>query len=160
MSCVNLLFRFKENNIQVNILSKVWGLRSWIATTNVCFLELFAFNGQEDPCSRQWEPTPVFLRGESHGQRSLAGYSPSVPKSKTWLRMSMSSWRFSSVQFSSVTQLCPTLCDTVTPLTFFLFKFFIKLFILYWAGPVNNPVLLPGKSHGRGSLVGCSPWDR
>ena len=23
-----------------------------------------------------------------------------------------------------------------------------------------TPVLLPGKSHGRGSLVGCSPWDR
>ena len=22
------------------------------------------------------------------------------------------------------------------------------------------PVLLPGKSHGRRSLVGCSPWDR
>ena len=22
------------------------------------------------------------------------------------------------------------------------------------------PVLLPGKSHGRGSLVGCSPWGR
>ena len=25
---------------------------------------------------RQWQPTPVFLPGESHGQRSLAGYSP------------------------------------------------------------------------------------
>ena len=25
---------------------------------------------------RKWQPTPVFLRGESHGQRSLAGYSP------------------------------------------------------------------------------------
>ena len=25
---------------------------------------------------RAWEPTPVFLPGESHGQRSLAGYSP------------------------------------------------------------------------------------
>ena len=24
---------------------------------------------------REWEPTPVFLPGESHGQRSLAGYS-------------------------------------------------------------------------------------
>ena len=24
---------------------------------------------------RAWEPTPVFLPGESHGQRSLAGYS-------------------------------------------------------------------------------------
>ena len=23
-----------------------------------------------------------------------------------------------------------------------------------------NPVLLPGKSHGRRSLVGCSPWGR
>ena len=23
-----------------------------------------------------------------------------------------------------------------------------------------NPVLLPGKFHGRGSLVGCSPWGR
>ena len=24
----------------------------------------------------KWKPTPVFLPGESHGQRSLAGYSP------------------------------------------------------------------------------------
>ena len=28
------------------------------------------------PWKRAWEPTPVFLPGESHGQRSLAGYSP------------------------------------------------------------------------------------
>ena len=25
---------------------------------------------------RKWQPAPVFLSGESHGQRSLAGYSP------------------------------------------------------------------------------------
>ena len=25
---------------------------------------------------RQWQPTPVFLPGKSHGQRSLADYSP------------------------------------------------------------------------------------
>ena len=25
---------------------------------------------------RKWQPTPVFWPGESHGQRSLAGYSP------------------------------------------------------------------------------------
>ena len=30
----------------------------------------------ESPCRRKWQPTPVFLPGESHGQRSLAGYSP------------------------------------------------------------------------------------
>ena len=29
-----------------------------------------------DPWRRKWQPTPVFLPGESHGQRSLAGYSP------------------------------------------------------------------------------------
>ena len=27
------------------------------------------------PQRRKWQPTPVFLPGESHGQRSLAGYS-------------------------------------------------------------------------------------
>ena len=26
--------------------------------------------------SRKWQPTPGFLPGESHGQRSLVGYSP------------------------------------------------------------------------------------
>ena len=25
---------------------------------------------------RRWQPTPVLLPGESHGQRSLVGYSP------------------------------------------------------------------------------------
>ena len=25
---------------------------------------------------RKWQSTPVFLPGESHGQRSLVGYSP------------------------------------------------------------------------------------
>ena len=28
------------------------------------------------PWRKQWQPTPVFLLGEFHGPRSLAGYSP------------------------------------------------------------------------------------
>ena len=28
------------------------------------------------PWRREWQPTPVFLPGESHRQRGLAGYSP------------------------------------------------------------------------------------
>ena len=28
------------------------------------------------PWRRKWQPTPVFLPGESHGQKSLVGYSP------------------------------------------------------------------------------------
>ena len=35
------------------------------------------FLGWEDPdWRREWQPTPVFLPGEFHGQRSLVGYSP------------------------------------------------------------------------------------
>ena len=32
--------------------------------------------GQENPLEEEMQPTPVFLPGESHGQRSLAAYSP------------------------------------------------------------------------------------
>ena len=32
--------------------------------------------GWEDPLEKKWLLTPVFLPGESHRQRSLAGYSP------------------------------------------------------------------------------------
>ena len=31
---------------------------------------------QKVPGSRKWQPTPVFLPGKFHGQKSLAGYSP------------------------------------------------------------------------------------
>ena len=31
--------------------------------------------GWEDPRRRKWQPTPVFLPGKSHGERSLAGHS-------------------------------------------------------------------------------------
>ena len=40
---------------------KRWGLNPWARTI---------------PWRRKWQPTPVFLPGESHGQRSLEGYSP------------------------------------------------------------------------------------
>ena len=30
---------------------------------------------QENPLAKGWQPTSVFLPGELHGQRSLAGYS-------------------------------------------------------------------------------------
>ena len=36
-------------------------------------------------CRREWQPTPVFLPGESHGQRNLVGYGSIV---KSWTRLS------------------------------------------------------------------------
>ena len=39
---------------------------------------------QEDPPGRKWQPTPIFLPGKYHGQRSLAGYTAhGVAKSQT-----------------------------------------------------------------------------
>ena len=34
----------------------------------------------EDPLRRKWQPTPVFLPGKSHGQRSLVGTVHGVAK--------------------------------------------------------------------------------
>ena len=42
------------------------------------------------PRRRKWQPTPVFLPGESHGQKSLVGYSPwGHKKSDTTEQLSM-----------------------------------------------------------------------
>ena len=38
------------------------------------------------PWRRKWQPTPVFLPGESHRQRSLGVYSPRSWKNLTWLK--------------------------------------------------------------------------
>ena len=46
--------------------------------------------------SRKWQPTPVFLPGESHGQRSLVGYSPWCLKESDM----MSTCAYNSFHFS------------------------------------------------------------
>ena len=38
------------------------------------------FDPWKIPWRGQWQPAPVFLPGKSHGQRSLAGYSPRGPE--------------------------------------------------------------------------------
>ena len=38
--------------------------------------------GREDPLEKGWQPTPAFLPGKPHGQRSLSGYSHGA--AKTW----------------------------------------------------------------------------
>ena len=43
------------------------------------------FLGREDPLEKEMATLSSVLAGESHGQRSLAGYSPSDCKSQTRL---------------------------------------------------------------------------
>ena len=87
-----------------------------------------------DPWRREWQPTPVFLPGGFHRQRSLVGCSPWGHKeSHNWRElacMHTNTWRRECARSLGHTAWHPT------------------------------PVLLPGKSHGWRSLVGCSPWGR
>ena len=48
---------------------------------------------------REWQDTPVFLPGESHGQRSLAGYIVhGVAKSQTRLALSLFTFTYCILQ--------------------------------------------------------------
>ena len=40
-----------------------------------CYFNLLPWV-EKIPWRREWQPTPLFFPGESHGQRNLAGYSP------------------------------------------------------------------------------------
>ena len=55
------------------------------------------------PWRREWQPTPVFLPGESHGQRILAVYSPQGGKE------SDTTERLSTAQPSKYVQICLSL---------------------------------------------------
>ena len=108
------------------------------------------------PWRREWQPTPVFLSGEFHGQRNLAGYSP-------WGRKEL---------------------DTTEQLYFTLLYFTImiggasgkehtcqcrrckRLRFDPWVRKIpwkrawkSTPVLFSGKSRGQRSLVSSNPRD-
>ena len=104
------------------------------------------------PWRRKWQPTPVFFPGKSHGQRSLVGCSPhGVVKSQTQLSEHTCTRKALYSVLSSFSIRCPKLVRNHSG------------FILAYQSPLARklwhptPVLLPGKSHGRRSLVCCSP---
>jgi hypothetical protein len=60
------------------------GLPSWFITESACNAGAAAGSCRRQldpwvrkiPWRRAWQPTPIVLPGESHGWRSLVGYSP------------------------------------------------------------------------------------
>ena len=57
------------------------------ANAGMCKRHVFDPWVRKIPWRRAWQPTPVLSRGESHGQRSLAGY-----KTKNFVFLAFS-WR-------------------------------------------------------------------
>ena len=61
------------------------------------------FLGWEDPWRGEWLSSPVFLSGDFHGQRSLAGYSPwGLKESDTTERLSLSLFKLTDVKKKSI----------------------------------------------------------
>ena len=55
------------------------GLPWWFSgKESTCQCRRYGFDSciRKIPWRRKWQPTPIELPGKSHGQRSLAGYSP------------------------------------------------------------------------------------
>ena len=65
--------------IKMMVKKKLRGLPWWLSgKESACEFRRHGFDPWvgKIPCRRKWQPTPVFLSGKSHGQRSLVGYSP------------------------------------------------------------------------------------
>ena len=75
-SCCGLFF-----SPPFSVFTHVCVLPRWLSKESACFHPWVG----KVPWRRQWQPTPVFSPGESHGQRSLVGHSPGVTRSRAWL---------------------------------------------------------------------------
>ena len=79
------------------------------------------------PWRRKWQPTPVFLPGEFHGQRSLVGYGPWGHKESDmteWLTMLLNIFCFYWIFIFLFLYECPILCSL--PICFMLVLFFVR----------------------------------
>ena len=82
---------------------KMWNIYIYIYTHIFIYIALpWWLSGKKSACNawdirslpgsgrswrRKWQPIPEFLPGKSHGQRSLAGYSP-----RGWKELDTTSW--------------------------------------------------------------------
>ena len=74
---LNSLFPTPQNMGQIGLeVGLPWWLRFWERICLPCRRSRFDPWVGKIHWRRKWQPTPVFLPGESHGQRNLAGYSP------------------------------------------------------------------------------------
>ena len=144
-------------------LSRSWRSFSYSSSVYSCYLLVSSASVRPIPfqlkhsCSdispvrasqgrRAWQPTAIFLPGESHGQSILAGYSPWGHKESDmteWLSTGLPTW-LSGKESTFQCRRCE-----FNP----------------WVGKIPyrrkwwpTPVFLTGESHAQRSLAGYSPW--
>ena len=79
---------FKKNMWYTHTMKYYWAIARWLSGKEQAWqcrrqkrhkwYQRDGFNSwvRKIPWRRKWRPTPVFLLGKSHGQKSLMGYSP------------------------------------------------------------------------------------
>ena len=92
------------------------------------------------PWRRKWQPTPVLLPGESHGQRSLAGYSPQGLKELDTTEVTDLSLHFSQNQVIAYSEQQPV---SLFPNLLLILAYFISVV----QGEKNASVYLIFKLH-------------
>ena len=108
------------------------------------------------PWRRKWQPTPVFLPGESHGQRSLAGYSPwhrketDTTEQLTLLLSSSRGWDPRAL--SRVTALLARSCAGGSPVC-------PQGLPLSHSAPSPAPALLTSSGSGSAGASGGARWE-
>ena len=71
--------KWSSNGADLGTPTPILGLPWWLSSKEfACQCRGHRFDPwvRKIPGRRKWQPTPVFLPGKFHGQRSLAGYSP------------------------------------------------------------------------------------
>ena len=53
----------------------LWKVPPGLLPQSLFYIQFIVVRPSQTSWSRKWQPTPVFLPGKFHGQRSLAGYS-------------------------------------------------------------------------------------
>ena len=110
------------------------------------------------PWGREWLPTPVFLPGKFHGQRSLAGYIPWDHKESDiteWptLHLVQIELPQERTRASQVAVAVKNLYDSAGD------SGLILVGKIPWSRKWQpTPVFLPGKFHERRNQAGYSPW--
>ena len=75
----SFLLMFQPSELGIYSFCEVWRLPRWLSgKESACQCRRCGFYPWVGKIawSRKWQPTPVFLSGKLHGQRSLEGYSP------------------------------------------------------------------------------------
>ena len=119
--------------------------------------------GGEIPWSRKWQPTLLFLPGESHGQRSLMGYSPWSHKEldmTDWAHTAQDTWPDDSMYIYIVKWLPKS--GELTHASHHKVTWILKISSLGRFQVYNTPVLTIGEGNGTPLQYSCleNPMDR